>query len=49
MPRPTPEEMAAAHAWENERRPAALVFTQQYERGYITLWELIEQLTVVAA
>lgn len=37
----------AGRAYEAARRPLALKVTQQYERGLITFWELVECLTVI--
>lgn len=37
----------AGRAYEAARRPLALKVTGQYDRGLITLWELIEALTEV--
>lgn len=41
------ESLAEARAFELARRPHAEKVTRQYQRGLITFWELIEQLTVI--
>lgn len=47
MAAPTPAQLQAGWAYEEARRPLAQKVCAQYERGLITLWEMIAELTEI--